>query len=120
MELSKEHLIELISKLEINKEYDYVKAGDSKVVITNVNIDSQVVSFKRVKGEQESSYNLSSDRLNSLVNACKEKVPINIDALFSGGSNDRSAIEAILARTAEFENIDRLLASDNRSESSED
>ena len=102
MELSKEHLIELISKLEINKEYDYVKAGDSKVVITNVNIDSQVVSFKRVKGEQESSYNLSSDRLNSLVNACKEKVPINIDALFSGGSNDRSAIEAILARTAEF------------------
>ena len=102
MELSKEHLIKLINELDINKKYDYVKVGDSKVAITNVDIDSQIVSFKRVKGEQESSYNLSSDRLNSIVNACKEKVPVNIDALFSGGSNDRSAIEAILARTAEF------------------
>ena len=102
MELSKEHLIKLINELDINKKYDYVKVGDSKVAITNVDIESQIVSFKRVKGEQESSYNLSSDRLNSLVNACKEKVPVNIDALFSGGSNDRSAIEAILARTTEF------------------
>ena len=102
MELSKEHLIKLISELDLNIEYDYVKTGDSKVLLTNVDIDSQVVSFKRINGEKEDSYNLSGDRLTSLVNACKEKVPVNIDALFSGGSNDRSAIEAILARTKEF------------------
>ena len=102
MELSKEHLIKLISELNINTEYDYVKVGESKVVITNIDIDSQTISFKRVKGEQESFYNLSGDRLNTLASACKEKVPVNIDALFSGGSNDRSAIEAIIARTKEF------------------
>ena len=62
MELSKEHLIKLINELDINKKYDYVKVGDSKVAITNVDIESQIVSFKRVKGEQESSYNLSSDQ----------------------------------------------------------
>ena len=105
MELSKEHLIKLISELDLNIEYDYVKTGDSKVLLTNVDIDSQVVSFKRINGEKEDSYNLSGDRLTSLVNACKEKVPVNIDALFSGGSNDRSAIEAILARTKEFSGV---------------
>ena len=29
MELSKEHLIKLISELNINTEYDYVKVGES-------------------------------------------------------------------------------------------
>ena len=46
MELSKEHLIKLINELDINKKYDYVRVGDSKVVITNIDIENKKVIVK--------------------------------------------------------------------------
>ena len=37
MELSKEHLIKLISELDINTEYDYVKVGEIQEKINSLN-----------------------------------------------------------------------------------
>ena len=104
MKLTTTHLIDLIKAIPLNTAFDYVntKSG-STVEITDIEAAAGVVSLKRTTkdgGVKESRINLN--KLSAIADGLKENCPISIDDLLRNNDNVRSAIEAILVRTAEI------------------
>lgn len=104
MKLTTTHLIEMIKALPVNKTFDYVNTKSrSTVVIMSVDAAAGSVSIKRTTKEgsvKESRINLN--KLSVIADGLKENTPISIDDLLRNNDNVRSAIEAILVRTAEI------------------
>lgn len=104
MKLTTTHLIDLIKALPLNTAFDYVNTKSrSTVEITGIDAAAGVVSIKRTTkdgGVKESRINLN--KLATIAEGLKENSPISIDDLLRNNDNVRSAIEAILVRTAEI------------------
>lgn len=104
MKLTTTHLIDLIKALPFNTAFDYVNTKSrSTVEITGIDAADGVVSIKRTTkdgGVKESRINLT--KLSAIADGLKENTPISIDGLLRNNDNVRSAIEAILVRTAEI------------------
>lgn len=104
MKLTTTHLIDLIKALPINTAFDYVNTKSrSTVEIIGIDAAAGVISIKRTTkngGVKESRLNLN--KLSAIAAGLKENNPISIDDLLRNNDNVRSAIEAILVRTAEI------------------
>ena len=104
MKLTTTHLIDLIKALPINTAFDYVNTKSrSTVEIIGIDAAAGVISIKRTTkngGVKESRLNLN--KLSAIAGGLKENNPISIDDLLRNNDNVRSAIEAILVRTAEI------------------
>lgn len=104
MKLTTTHLIEMIKALPVNESFDYVNTKSrSTVVIISVDPAEGSVTIKRTTKEgsvKESRINLK--KLSVIADGLKENSPISIDDLLRNNDNVRSAIEAILVRTAEI------------------
>lgn len=104
MKLTTTHLIDLIKALPLNTAFDYVNTKSrSTVEITGIDAASGIVSIKRTTkdgGVKESRINMT--KLSTIADGLKENTPISIDDLLRNNDNVRSAIEAILVRTAEI------------------
>ena len=104
MKLTTTHLIDMIKALPLNRAFDYVNTKSrSTVEITGIDAAGGVVSIRRKTkdgGVKESRINLN--KLSAIADGLKENTPISIDDLLRNNDNVRSAIEAILVRTAEI------------------
>ena len=104
MKLTTTHLIDLIKTLPFHTAFDYVNTKSrSTVEITGIDAAEGVVSIKRTTkdgGIKETRINLN--KLSVIADGLKENTPISIDDLLRNNDNVRSAIEAILVRTAEI------------------
>lgn len=104
MKLTTTHLIDLIKALPYNTAFNYVNTKSKSIVeIIGIDAAAGIVSIKRTTkdgGVKESRINLA--KLSAIASGLKENTPISIDDLLRNNDNVRSAIEAILVRTAEI------------------
>ena len=104
MKLTTTHLIDMIKALPQNKAFDYVNTkSQSKVEITRIEAAAGIVFIRRITkegGVKESRINMN--KLSVIANGLIENTPISIDDLLRNNDNVRSAIEAVLVRTAEI------------------
>ena len=104
MELTKEHLLDLIDELPKEKEFEYVKPGKNKAILVSVNKKKMRVEMARVvleTKEKALSY-LNDDNLQTIIDSVIENKPFSIDKIFNNGGNTRSVWESIIANTSEF------------------
>lgn len=103
MNITIEHLLELIDALPKKVEFNYVIPGKNKAVLLSVDYEKQTVSLEK-KGEdgRVKSAGLTTETLNTIVENTFEKVPFSVDSIFNGSGSTRSTWEAILANTSEF------------------
>lgn len=102
MKLTKEYLLSLLDEVTKDKEFDYVKPGNSKVKILAVDKINNIVSLQRITGQNFENANITPDTLSILVNNISENVPFSIESILKGSGNKRSVYEAIIARTSDF------------------
>ena len=96
MELN--HLLDLISELQANTEFKYVR-GDTKC--TYLSLDrSQPRVFTLTEKKEEHS--ISPTYLEDLANKINPKEPFNISSLMNNRGTNRPIIETVLAHTSEF------------------
>ena len=104
MKLTTTHRIDMINAIPQNRAFDYVNTKSrSTVEIIGIDAAAGAVSIKRTTkdgGVKESRINLN--KLSAIADGLKENTPISIDDLLRNNDNVRSAIEAILVRTAEI------------------
>ena len=104
MILTTTHLIEMVQELPLNQQFAYVNAKSKSVVeILGVNTSESLITLKRTTKDntcKESRVNFS--KLKIIAEGLVENTPISIDDLLRNNDNVRSAIEAILVRTAEI------------------
>lgn len=98
-----EHLLELVSQIIPGSTYDYARPGANKARLISVDIASTKIQIARVSGDGTlTQSSIASDSLNTLASRIVEDTPISIDEALLNGGNQRSVIEALLLRTAEF------------------
>lgn len=103
MNLTIEHILDLIEQLPANVIFDYVSGGDSKAKLVSVDRDSIKVDIVRVNADgSEKNASITTDILNTLVLNIKENKPFKFDNVLNGSGNVRSTMEAIFAHTSEF------------------
>jgi len=104
MELTKEHLLDLIDELPKEKEFEYVKPGKNKAILVSVNKKMMRVEMARVVLEtrKKTLSFLNDDNLQTIIDSVIENKPFSIDKIFNNGGNTRSVWEAIIANTSEF------------------
>lgn len=98
-----EHLLELVSQIIPGSTYDYARPGTNKARLISVDIASTKIQIARVSGDGTlTQSSIASDSLNTLASRIVEDTPISIDEALLNGGNQRSVVEALLLRTAEF------------------
>ena len=103
MELTVDHILDLISQLPINKNFDYVSGGESKAKLISIDRENVKVEIVRVNADgSEKNASMTTDILNTLATNIKENKPFKFDNVLNGSGNVRSTMEAIFAHTAEF------------------
>ena len=104
MELTKEHLLDLIDELPKEKVFEYVKPGKNKAILVSVNKIKMRVEMARVvlETQKKTISFLNDDNLQTIIDSVIENKPFSIDKIFNNGGNTRSVWEAIIANTSEF------------------
>lgn len=103
MRITIQHILELIDVLPKGEPFDYVKPGDNKVVLVNVDFVNREISAKRISSNGDEQYvKFIEPNLKLIESGIEDNKPFSMDKLFNNGGNARSVIEAILARTPEF------------------
>ena len=103
MNLTIEHILDLIEQLPTNVKFDYVSGGDSKAKLVSVDRDNAKVDIVRVNADgSEKNASMTTDILNTLVLNIRENKPFKFDNVLNGSGNVRSTMEAIFAHTTEF------------------
>ena len=98
-----EHLLELVSQITPGSTYDYARPGANKARLISVDFASTKIQMARVTEDGTlTQSSVASDSLNTLASRITEDTPISIDEALLNGGNQRSVIEALLLRTAEF------------------
>lgn len=100
------HEIELLSK---NNFYNYVHSKTRTLIkIINVVKPEGPILIQRIRPDKGESWQHAKDESISiqmiwrLANAFTPDYPINVDRIFGGSYNTRSALEALLAHTPQF------------------
>lgn len=109
MPVTVQNLVHSISQLNRNVDYNYASARTrTRVRIHDVAMPSGPITIKRynpTKGERladATPETISTNMLARLAAAISERTPINVDRLFGGSYNTRSALEALIANTPNF------------------
>ncbi len=103
MNLTIEHILDLIEKLPANKSFDYVSGGETKAKLVSVDRDNVRVDIARLNADgTEKNASMTTDILNTLSRSIKENMPFKFDNVLNGSGNVRSTMEAIFAHTTEF------------------
>lgn len=98
-----DHLLELVSQIIPGSTYDYARPGANKARLISVDVTSAKIQMARVSEDGSlTQSSIASDSLNTLASRIVEDTPISIDEALLNGGNQRSVIEALLLRTAEF------------------
>lgn len=103
------NLVKAIGQLKRTIAYDYISPTTrTKIHIENVIYPAGPIQIKRwnpTKGESMLSAkveSISSEMLWRVANAFTEQEPINLDRVLGASYNTRSALESLIAYTAEF------------------
>ena len=103
MNITIEHILELIEALPKDKNFDYVSGGDTKAKLVSVDKDHVKVDIVRVNADgTEKNASMTTDILNTLAKNIRENEPFKFDNVLNGSGNVRSTMEAIFAHTTEF------------------
>jgi len=103
MNVTIEHILELIEALPKDKNFDYVSGGDTKAKLVSVDKDHVKVDIVRVNADgTEKNASMTTDILNTLAKNIRENEPFKFDNVLNGSGNVRSTMEAIFAHTTEF------------------
>lgn len=109
MRVTAENLTREIFNLPRDREYQYVNPKTkTRIVIHNVQLPEGPIEFKRYtphKGEKLSEAkveSISTQMLWRLANSILPGKPVNVDRIFGGSYNSRSALEALIAHTPLF------------------
>ncbi len=109
IQLTAANLVSAINSLSKNNIYDYpTKETQTKIMIVEVKLPEGPIYIKRWnphKGqtpEQKKKEPISTQMLWRLASALKPNKPINVDRVFGGSYNTRSALEALLLHTPQF------------------
>jgi type II restriction enzyme len=109
MILTASNLVQFISQLSRNQQYQYINPRTR----THIMVDSVIrpegpITIKRFhpeRGESPqdgTSQTISMEMLWRVANGIRENVPFNIDRILGSSYNTRSALEALLAHTPQF------------------
>ena len=103
------NLLKFINQLPKNRDYEYINpTTTTKIRIMDVNFPTGPITIKRWDPKKGQTYEngelqtISREMIWRLANAFYEEQPINVDRVFAGSYNTRSALEALLAHTPEF------------------
>ena len=103
MFLTVEHILDLITQLPANTNYEYVSGGESKAKIISIDRENVKVEIARVNADgTEKNASMTTDILNTLAASIKENKPFKFDNVLNGSGNVRSTMEALFAHTSEF------------------
>lgn len=104
MKLTTTHLIDMIAAIPQNVPYSYVNTKSHSIVeLTDVNSGDGSISIKRTtKNDTVKASKVNFNKIKAISDGLLENTPISIDDLLRNNDNIRSAIEAILVRTAEI------------------
>ena len=109
MPVTVQNLVHSISQLNRNVDYNYASDRTrTRVRIHDVAMPNGPITIKRynpTKGERladATPETISTNMLARLAAAISERTPINVDRLFGGSYNTRSALEALVANTPNF------------------
>ena len=104
MKLTTQHILELLDSLEKGVVYDYVHSKTSKVALLSVDFKEKTASVKKITKNDPSGKEakFTTRMFEILENGVVENRPFSIDVIFNNSGSNRSALEALLARTAEF------------------
>jgi type II restriction enzyme len=97
-------LVNMISQLGTEGTYEYF-SEKAKLRITDITKPEGPIKFRRWNiRDKESRGSISTNQLNTIAVAFSKRpdYPIQLDRLFSGGGNSRSALETLLAYTPNF------------------
>jgi hypothetical protein len=103
MNITIEHILNLIEMLPANKPLDYVSGGETKAKLVSVDRENVKVDIVRMNADgTEKNASMTTDILNTLSRNIKENEPFKFDNVLNGSGNVRSTMEAIFAHTTEF------------------
>lgn len=109
MPVTVQNLVHSISQLNRNIDYNYASDKTrTRVRIHDVAMPNGPITIKRynpTKGQRlvdAAPETISTNMLARLAAAISERTPINVDRLFGGSYNTRSALEALVANTPNF------------------
>src|ERR1700676_836403 len=108
--LTASDIVRAIGKLPKNRDYNYIaKSTSTKIEVVDVVLPEGPVVIKRYnpsKGEKASTAEhetISAAMIRRVANAISPEFPINIDRILGASYNTRSALEALLAHTPQFQ-----------------
>lgn len=103
MNITIDHIFDLLGELPRNTPFAYVSGGDNKAKIIAVDRENLKVDIARVNADgSEKNASMTTEILNTLVSCIKENKPFKFDNVLNGSGNVRSTMEAIFAHTSEF------------------
>lgn len=109
IQLTASNLASAINSLSKDAIYDYpTKDTRTKIIVVGVTLPEGPIQIKRwnpTKGESPTKAkvdNISTPMLWRLASALKPNKPINVDRVYGGSYNTRSALEALLLHTPQF------------------
>ena len=80
MNITIEHILNLIEELPVNTDFNYVSGGDSKAKLISVDKENHKIEIARVNADgSEKNASMTTDILNSLVANIKENIPFKFD-----------------------------------------
>lgn len=103
-EIDIDHLLDLVAKLTINTEYDYVNESSNKILFKGVNYKDKSIECSKVNtsNNTERSANITQDNIKAFVEKVRENSRLHIESVWNGSGNNRSAWEGLFAHTSEF------------------
>lgn len=109
MKVTAYNLVQAISCLPRNRDYNYVSSRTpGKIRVVDVTLPAGPITIRRWNPNKGESFltakdeSISSEMIWRLANALSESEPINVDRLFAGSYNTRSVLESLIAHTPEF------------------
>ena len=99
-QLSLENFIANLSELTIGTEYQYASVGRSSTGFCElVSVDSETGSIHYRRNGESKIENISGNSVEKLAKALSTRKAVEINALYGGSGNFRSALEALAANT---------------------
>ena len=109
IQLSASNIVSAINSLDKDAIYNYpTKETQTQIMVVDIKLPEGPIYIKRWnpdKGQsptQKKSETISTQMIWRLASALKPNKPINVDRVFGGSYNTRSALEVLLLNTPQF------------------
>lgn len=106
MPITVQNLVHMIAQLNRNIDYNYVSSRNTNLIrIHDIEMPNGPIIIKRYNPTKSETLadakpeTISTNMLSRLAAAITDRIPINVDRLFGGSYNTRSALEALIANT---------------------